>query len=1249
MLAAMVGAGLAEAQLPAGTLYADSFDYPFGNKIDTNGWTNVQGVGGTYYAGKWHCGEDWNTSNDLGKPIYSIANGKVVFADSAGGYGTSPSGKVVVVTHYLPNGTQLQSQYGHGRNLLVRVGDSVLKGQQLMEIGEYYSPKSGGPAEHLHFELRSRNVHSSAWNRPGYAYTRKDSTVGGNEPVGTPISLGWLIPTQFIAANRILGVVPYTPSVSMLTLPDVGFDWSDVANASAYRIQISTSPSAWSPITGFGSGLVVNAALNQSNNPKSGGGLKSSYIWTSGSVGSSASPVAGQQYWWSVRDDVNNVFSNPTPGSRSASARYSPVTLIAGSGPPTTTLFTTLNRSSINFPGTGGTETITVTSNQNWSVTKDHYLLQTNRSSGSGNGSVVVTCAPNPRGRQDTAQVIIGGQIVNVTIAAAPTNYTNISSSNQPGISEYGAQYGIGVSSNQSWSVYSNKSWARVSTSSGYGNGTVQITVDRNTNTVARSATIVIGSQNHTLTQNAASSYLTIWPQTSQVPAAGGPISVTVNTNQSFSVSESSDWLSAYRSGSTVYVDVAQNSQTSPRTTSVFIGSQTHTVTQAGATPNVSLSPASHSITSTGGSYSILIESNTSWSTSTNTSWARPLIASSSGSAWVTIQCDANYDTSSRYANITVGGQIHRLTQSGASSSSSTVSNDMFRNAYPLSGSSVTRSGNSSGASVEAGESSFSTNDNGDVIARKTVWFKWSPPSDAIYYAATKGSGYDTVLGVYTGSSVSGLSRVTANDDADGTRESRVRFVARANTTYYISIGAFGSSPGGAYSLQIGRNLSSGTVYATSFESNEGFTLNSDLIGVNGWTGEGTAGSGILSGYMAGEGQQAFVGYSAGVTEDSLIVSRPVNHVPVMSEKPRAVFSVKMQITDSTNLGYDDFKWTAYNTAGHALFSLNFDNYNTTIGYTLDGMPTSIQPTDISFENGRNYDLVVTMDFATNLWSATLDGALLVSDQLISATGALMTLGKIDASWGPQVPEFPGDNRMIFDNYKIEELESRSLSFTTQMAESGSLTFIRGETIHLASPDEGNPTRAYQWRFNGVDIDGAIEPALIIENADMTHAGSYAVVITDGDNSQEASPVIVTVLNHTNTAFGNWLAATFTNGEGVEIAGAYADPDGDGVSNFGEYAFGGDPESSASAPHAVLVNPTATGHDLEFFRLIAPDGVGYAIEVSTDLSEWIEYASATVVPVAAVPAPSGYERVKVTLPKVSEISKRFYRVRALID
>ena len=56
------------------------------------------------------------------------------------------------------------------------------------------------------------------------------------------------------------------------------------------------------------------------------------------------------------------------------------------------------------------------------------------------------------------------------------------------------------------------------------------------------------------------------------------------------------------------------------------------------------------------------------------------------------------------------------------------------------------------------------------------------------------GSSFDTLLGVYTGSAVSGLTLVASNDDlSSSTYQSRVTFSAAAGTTYRVVLG-FGSS-----------------------------------------------------------------------------------------------------------------------------------------------------------------------------------------------------------------------------------------------------------------------------------------------------------------------------------------------------------------------------------------------------------------------------------------------------------------------
>jgi len=61
----------------------------------------------------------------------------------------------------------------------------------------------------------------------------------------------------------------------------------------------------------------------------------------------------------------------------------------------------------------------------------------------------------------------------------------------------------------------------------------------------------------------------------------------------------------------------------------------------------------------------------------------------------------------------------------------------------------------------------------------------------------TTGSNFDTVLAVYTGSSVSGLAMITCNDDiASGNLQSQVTFTATAGTTYRIQVGGFSSTSG---------------------------------------------------------------------------------------------------------------------------------------------------------------------------------------------------------------------------------------------------------------------------------------------------------------------------------------------------------------------------------------------------------------------------------------------------------------------
>ena len=86
----------------------------------------------------WHNGVDF--AGKEGADVVTVAAGVVVFAGDRNGYG-----EMVEVNH----GNGFSTRYGHHKELLVKVGDIVKKGQIVGLMGS--SGRSTGP--HVHFEV----------------------------------------------------------------------------------------------------------------------------------------------------------------------------------------------------------------------------------------------------------------------------------------------------------------------------------------------------------------------------------------------------------------------------------------------------------------------------------------------------------------------------------------------------------------------------------------------------------------------------------------------------------------------------------------------------------------------------------------------------------------------------------------------------------------------------------------------------------------------------------------------------------------------------------------------------------------------------------------------------------------------------------------------------------------------------------------------------------------------------------------
>ena len=143
--------------------------------------------------------------------------------------------------------------------------------------------------------------------------------------------------------------------------------------------------------------------------------------------------------------------------------------------------------------------------------------------------------------------------------------------------------------------------------------------------------------------------------------------------------------------------------------------------------------------------------------------------------------------------------------------------NDRFADAFVLTGAVGSVSGLNVGATKEPGEPSHAGNAGGH-----SIWYRWTAPATRRFRFDTLGSDFNTLLAVYIGSSVNGLTAIASNDNATSTTtSSAVAFNATAGTTYSIVV----DGNGGA----------TGTFYLSWYNWNDNFA---DALVLNGSTGD---------------------------------------------------------------------------------------------------------------------------------------------------------------------------------------------------------------------------------------------------------------------------------------------------------------------------------------------------------------------------------------------------------------------------
>ena len=316
-----------------------------------------------------------------------------------------------------------------------------------------------------------------------------------------------------------------------------------------------------------------------------------------------------------------------------------------------------------------GTTNFTVTTNATtpWTVSSDQTWC-TVTPTGTGNGTITANYSQNTLFSSRVANItvtIAGLTPVVVTVSQAGASPTLLVTPPNQNVTAPAGATSFTVTSNSSWIVSSDQTWCTV-TNSGAGNGTIQANYLENTTAMTRVANISVTVAGLTpvvvmVTQAGITPTLTVTPPNQNVTAPAGNTVFTVTTNSAWTASCDQGWCSVTSAGTgngTLNAAYQENLLVTPRIANVTVlvnglGPVVVTVTQAGVTPTLLVTPANRNVTVAAGTTNFTVASNSNWSASSNVPWCT-VTASGSGNGTINAFYLENTALDPRVAIITV-------------------------------------------------------------------------------------------------------------------------------------------------------------------------------------------------------------------------------------------------------------------------------------------------------------------------------------------------------------------------------------------------------------------------------------------------------------------------------------------------------------------------------------------------------------------------------------------------------------------
>lgn len=445
--------------------------------------------------------------------------------------------------------------------------------------------------------------------------------------------------------------------------------------AAARTATITVTVASLTPVTVtvVQAGTSPTLSVTPSNQNVAAAAGNTTFTVTSNSAWSASSNAA----WCTVTPSGvgNGTLTATFTENTALSSRIATITVtVTGIGPVAVTVTQAAGSPSLavtpanqNVSASAGNTSFTVTSNTAWSVLSNAAWC-TVTPSGSGNGTLVANFTANASTSVRTASITVTASGV------SPVTVTVTQSGNAPTLSVTPTNQNVGyaagntsfaVTSNSPWTVLSDAAWC-TPTLSGSGNGTITASFTENTTITTRlaSLTVTVAGLSPvvvTVTQSGTTPILSLTPLNINVSSAAGVGTYTVTSNTSWTTTSNNFWCVPTVSGTgsgTITAPYTENTSLDQRISYMTLlapGANTvfFTLTQAGASPFLSVDPHAQNVAYTQSNTSFSVSSNMPWTALSNADWCT-ITTSGTGNGSIQATVQENAGALNRMATITV-------------------------------------------------------------------------------------------------------------------------------------------------------------------------------------------------------------------------------------------------------------------------------------------------------------------------------------------------------------------------------------------------------------------------------------------------------------------------------------------------------------------------------------------------------------------------------------------------------------------